>query len=341
MKQFQENVPLLPYTTFKMGGSARFFMDVESEEELAWALRNAETQRLALVILGGGSNVVVKNGPINALVAHIAICGSASISRNKAETLLRVGAGEIWDRTVARTVAMGLSGIEALSGIPGTVGATPIQNVGAYGQEVKNAIAFVRAYDRTTRRFIELPNEKCGFAYRDSLFKHEEKDRYVVTAVTFRLSVKRPEIPQYPDLIAYFADKSIKYPTLEQIRNAVLEIRSGKLPDPASIPSVGSFFKNPVISETQASALKERYPTMPQYPAAPGFIKLAAGWLIDQAGFKGKQFGPISVYERNALVLVNAGNASFKDLETAVEKIKNAVQDRFDVQLEQEPDVIG
>ena len=340
MKQFQEHIPLLPYTTFKMGGPARFFMEAESEEELVWALRKAEEQKLATVILGGGSNIVVKDREINALVLRIAIPGFITVSRTNNKILLRMGAGEVWDTAVKRSASMGLSGIEALSGIPGTVGATPVQNVGAYGQEVKNTIVSVRAYDRAEQRFLELSNTQCIFAYRDSMFKHEGKNRYVITAVTFRLSAAPAAIPQYPDVIAYFKAKGIEQPSPEQIRVAVIEIRNAKLPDPGHIASVGSFFKNPIIPESQSTSLKKQHPDMPQYPATPGFAKLAAGWLIDQLGFKGKSFGRIAIYDRNALVLVNTGNASFSELEAAVQEIKNAVHDRFGVWLEQEPDII-
>ena len=341
MKQFQENVPLLPYTTFKMGGPARFFMDIASEEELVWALGEAEARNLRIVILGSGSNVIIKDNEVNALVLHIVIPGFSVTSENNDEATIRMGAGEIWDQCVARTVAMGLSGIEALSGIPGTAGATPIQNVGAYGQEVKNVIVSVRALDRTTRQFTELSNKECAFAYRDSMFKHGGKNRYIVTAVTFKLSHEKPSIPDYPGVTDYFAQQNITEPALAQIRDAIIAIRKTKLPDPRDIPSAGSFFKNPIVPETQATTLKQQFPTMPQYPAKPGFIKFAAGWLIEQIGFKGKSFGTIAVYQNNALVLTNTGKATFQELQAAAQEIKNAVHDRFAIWLEQEPDVIG
>ena len=341
MKQFQENVPLLPYTTFKMGGPARFFMDITSEEELVWALDEAEARNLRIVILGGGSNVIIKDNEIDALVLRIAIPEFSVISKNNDETIIRMGAGEIWDQCVARAISMGLSGIEALSGIPGTAGATPIQNVGAYGQEVKNTIVSVRALDRTTKQFMELSNKECAFAYRDSIFKHEGKNQYIVTAVTFKLSHEKPSIPDYPGVTDYFVQRNITEPTLAQIRNAIIAIRKTKLPDPKDIPSVGSFFKNPIVSQEKADALKQEFPKLFVFPQPNGMARISSALLIDAAGLKGKAFGDIEVYKNNALVLINAGHASFKDLETAAQEIKNAVHDRFAIWLEQEPDVIG
>lgn len=333
-----ENVSLSNHTTFRMGGVAAYVAEVQSEEELVLALTKAESLKLPVWILGGGSNILIPdNQTIEAFVIKIAIPGFTVLEEESNATDIRVGAGEIWDSVVEQTVALGFSGLEALSAIPGTVGGTPVQNVGAYGQEVKNVIKSVRVYDRRTKEFHELLNEECHFAYRDSIFKHEGKDRFVITFVTFTLEKKEPAAPNYPGVTAYFEQAGISKPTIVEIRKAIAAIRARKLPDPKEIASVGSFFKNPIVSKEKAFEVKNLYPNAVIFPIGEEKAKIGAGWLIETLGFKGAVFGNLCFYEHNALVLVNRGGATFAELEQLISMVQNAAKEKFGILLEPEP----
>ncbi|MEY2671913.1 MAG: hypothetical protein RL687_330, partial [Candidatus Parcubacteria bacterium] len=258
-------------------------------------------------------------------------------------TTLKIGAGENWDLFVEKVCNMGLSGVEAMSAIPGTVGATPVQNVGAYGQEIKDTFISAEVFDTKNLEYKTLKKEDCNFRYRDSIFKTEEKGRYFITSVTMQLSKKIPDMPNYPGVKKYFIENNINSPSLMDIRNAIIDIRASKLPNPADIPNVGSFFENPIILKSQyekiaqSRALGEK---IPFFEVDNDRVKIPAGWLIENAGLKGYNFGKVSVYEKNALVLVNNGDATGQDFANARDMIIRNVFDKFGITLEQEPEII-
>lgn len=340
MLKIQENVDIKNYCTFKIGGRARFFAEIEKIDDLKDILNFSKIKNVPVFILGGGSNVIFPDGDIDFLVLKINIAGFNIIQEDDKTVDVKIGAGEIWDEVVEKTVAMGLSGIEALSAIPGTVGATPVQNVGAYGVEVKDTILELEVFDIYKSIIKKLSNKECKFGYRDSIFKNEDKGRYIITSVTYRLSKLSPKIPQYPDTIKYFNERNITNPTLKDIRQALIEIRWRKLPNPKEIPNAGSFFKNPIVSKKIAENIIKDFPNAKIFSIDDNYAKVPAGWLIENAGLKGKSFGNISVYENNALVLINTNNASKEDLINAENQIIKTIQEKFEVTLEQEPEII-
>jgi UDP-N-acetylmuramate dehydrogenase len=331
--QIERNVQLLPYTTFKMGGDAAYFAKLSSAQDIKEYARFARSSNLQLILLGGGSNSIFPSeGELAACVGKIEIQGFEILSQNNNGAVIKVGAGENWDSVVERAVALGLSGLEALSAIPGSVGATPVQNVGAYGQEIAQVLIELEAFDLESGELTTIPASSCGFAYRDSKFKHEWKGKYAISSITLQLSKHPPQIPDYPGVKAYFAKRNIKEPTLRQIREAIIEIRRTKLPDPADIASCGSFFKNPIISKEEADAILAKYPQAIHFDVQGG-VKFAAGWMLDTLGFKGKTFGRIGVYPHNALVLTNLGGATRAELEVAVSAVQKATLEAFGVAL--------
>lgn len=336
--QIRDHVPLKDFTTFRMGGTARYFVEVKNIAELKEVFDSVKKSGLPVIVLGGGSNVIIKEGAeIQALVIHIAISGFEILVENDAYALVKIGAGLNWDEAVAASVARGLSGIEAMSAIPGTAGATPIQNVGAYGQEIKDTLVSVECYEIETGKIKSFAKKDCNFSYRDSIFKHEAKDKYIITEITLELSKKAPRVPEYPGVKKYFEDKKITKPTLAQIREAIIDIRKEKLPDPKEIASVGSFFKNPIVSSEKYLTIKKDFPNVVAFPLPDGSYKLGAGSLIDILGLKGKTFGNLALYAKNTLVIVNKGNTTYKELHTLVAFIQNEVRKAFGIELEQEP----
>jgi len=335
--EIKEHEPLAAHSTFRMGKTAAYFAELQSAEDVSRFAEFAKEKEMPLFILGGGSNTVFADDhEIRACVGKIAIKGFEIISEDDARAAVKIGAGEEWDAAVARAVALNLAGIEALSAIPGTAGATPVQNVGAYGQEIANVLVSLEAFDLMEKKPVEIPASSCGFSYRDSKFKREWKGNYAITSITLSLSKTPPQVPAYPGIEAYFEKAGIERPNLKQIRDAIIEIRKKKLPDPKDIASCGSFFKNPIVAREAAARIKAKHPGAPVFPAAGGKAKLAAGWLIEQAGFKGARFGRIGVYEHNALVLTNLGGASAAELESAISRIQGGVSALFGVSLEPE-----
>jgi UDP-N-acetylmuramate dehydrogenase len=334
----KENVSLKAYTTFRMGGDAAYFSSLKTTEDAAECARFAKEKALPLIILGGGSNVIVNDEiKLNACVGHMEIQGFEIVSEDENHTEIKIGAGEEWDSVVERTVSLGLSGVEALSAIPGSAGATPVQNVGAYGQEIADTFVNLLAYDTKMAKVIEISKEECKFSYRDSIFKHEGKDRYIILSITLRLSKSAPTVPAYPGVDAYFKSRGVASPSLKEIREAIIEIRKHKLPDPKTLASCGSFFKNPIVDKVEADRIKNAHPNAVIYPVSDTTSKIGAGWMIDTLGLKGKDFGNILVYPQNALVLVNKGDASKKELMEAVEYITGEAQKAFGITLEPEP----
>lgn len=331
------NIPLKNYLTMRLGGSARFMTDVHTADDIAPICQNAQRQNIPIFILGGGSNVLARDEGYAGLVVRNRIPGFEIIADDAASTTIRVGGGENWDEFVRRSVAMGLSGVEALSAIPGTVGAAPVQNIGAYGQEVSETIVSLEAYDMQSNQMIILQNADCNFSYRNSIFRSTAIGRYVIAAVTFRLSKNAPQPPFYQAVQEYFDAHGITFFTPQTIRDAVMAIRKEKLPDPTERPNTGSFFKNAIIEDWQLNDLKKEYPDIPTYDLPDGNFKVPTGWLIEQAGLKGQLLHGMRVHDKNALVLINESATSYTDLAAARDEIMGTIRDTFRITIEQEP----
>jgi UDP-N-acetylmuramate dehydrogenase len=357
-----ENVPLAPLTTLQVGGSARYFAEAKREDDVREAVEFAKTRSLPLFILGSGSNVVIADSGWPGLALKIAIGGittpATSDTAGKA-VLFSVGAGVDWDDFVAQAVTQNCAGIECLSGIPGSVGATPVQNVGAYGQEVSATIESVRALDLKEDRIVALPNPACGFRYRSSIFNNNERDRYIILRVNYRLKRGGPPSLKYTDLQKYFAEKTKPDnksadkktpPSLAETREAVREIRRSKgmliVPHDPDSQSAGSFFKNPILSESQFKDLAERAAAqahdLPHYPALDAQHKISAAWLVEHSGFsKGYSLGAVGISSKHALALINRGEAKASDILHLKDEIQAAVQKTWGINLEPEPVLVG
>jgi UDP-N-acetylmuramate dehydrogenase len=348
-----EHVPLAGFTTMGVGGTARYLNRAVDETTLRAALEWARERTLPVFVLGGGSNVVFGDGEFAGLVIRNEIHG-LEFSAEGETVLVRASAGEDWDAFVAATIARDLAGIECLSGIPGSVGATPIQNVGAYGQEVAETIETVEAIDRETLDSVTFSNADCGFDYRTSRFKGRDRDRYVVTAVTFRLRPGGAPAIRYPELARHLEQGGVTAPGLADVRQAVLAIRRRKamVVDPAepNSRSCGSFFMNPVVSREEAAAVEERgrskgvldaNDTMPAYACDDGQVKLSAAWLIEHAGLKkGMRHGNVGLSERHVLALVNFGNGTAREILELKSTVQARVREVFGIDLTPEPVIV-
>ncbi|MGR6912831.1 UDP-N-acetylmuramate dehydrogenase [[Actinomadura] parvosata] len=337
---------LAPYTTLRLGGPARDFAEATSAEQLVSLIAEADRNDVPTLVLGGGSNVVVSDDGFDGLVVKVATQG-VTVSRDGEQVVLVVEAGEDWDRLVARAVAEGWSGIECMSGVPGLVGSTPIQNVGAYGQEVAQTIRCVRAYDRRTRQVVDIEGRQCGFSYRDSLFKRD-LSRYVVLAVTYALDLSDSSGPlAYEELARRLGTEAGGRVPLDRARAAVLELRRGKGmvldPDDPDTRSAGSFFTNPVLTAEQAAELAVRAPGHPRWDLPGGLVKVPAAWLIEQAGFpKGYARGPVRISTKHTLALTNPmGAATAADLLALAREVRDGVREKFGVTLVNEPVLVG
>ena len=341
--KIEEKIPLAPLTTFKVGGPARWYAQADSEFEVAAAVDHARKHSLPLFVLGGGSNLLVSDEGWRGLVLHVRLKGITPRG-----DLFESAAGEDWDSFVAQVVSKGYSGIECMSGIPGTVGGTPVQNVGAYGQEVRDSIAAVRALDLQRGEAVDLTADECRFDYRRSRFNSDEMGRFIVLRVTYRLEQNgKPKIA-YADLQKYFAQQQVGDPTLQQVRDAVREIRRSKAMlieegDPDS-RSAGSFFKNPQVTPYlfQQVNNKANGKSLPNWPGSNGLVKLSAAWLIEQAGFhKGYAKGPVGISSKHTLAIVNRGGAKAADVLALKDEIQNRVRSEFGVELTPEPVMVG
>ena len=342
--QIRENVPLAPLTTLKVGGPARFFAEARSDAEVIEALEYADESGLPVFILGGGSNILVSDNGFDGLVVQIALTGITQCGDdNSHDVKVTAGAGEDWDKFVDYCVQDHLAGVECLSGIPGFVGGTPVQNVGAYGQEVSETLLRVRCYDRETGKIVELSNTDCGFAYRTSIFNTSEQGRFVVLAVTYQLIRGGEPKIAYKDLKDRFGPHR---PTLTETRSAVISIRRAKSmvideADPNS-RSAGSFFRNPLISGDKFTALRAKFGEIPYYPAGPDRFKLPAAWLIEQAGFhKGYALGRAGLSSNHTLAIINRGGASTAEILELKSTIQTAVFEKFGIDLRPEPVFVG
>lgn len=337
MPAVKENISLAPYTTLKVGGPAEAFVVVNLEEELSGL---ASEQGRNIFVIGGGSNLLINDDGVKGLVIKNDIKGITS-AVNKDQVLVTVGAGEVWDDFVALTVKEGWWGLENLSAIPGSVGATPIQNVGAYGVEVASLIKSVRVFDVKQNQFREFTNQECIFGYRDSFFKTPAGKMMIVTSVTFNLSLTPSPKLHYKDLANYFSGVDLYNVSQTEIREAVIKIRAGKFPDWKQIGTAGSFFKNPIIGEAHYESLLLEYPGLPGYPEKDGKIKVSLGWILDNVcGLKGYKEGNVGLYEKQALVLVNFGGATAKEIKNFADKIRAEVFQKTKIEIEMEVSVM-
>lgn len=334
-------IPLKNFTTMRLGGNARFMVEARSKQEVVDICKKAKQHNLPVFVLGGGSNLIVKDSGFDGIVVHMRIPGFEIIADDPNSTTIKIGGGENWDSVVKRTVDMELTGIEAMSLIPGTIGAAPVQNLGSYGQEIADVLVSLEAYDIIEEKEVILQNADCNFFYRDSVFKNEAKNRYIITSVIINLSKNMPQPPFYDTLQRYLDKHNISLYTNDIIRQAVIEIRKEKLPDPKIKPNSGSFFKNAIIEDWQLKDLQKKYPEMPFYEMSDGRFKIPSGWLIEKAGLKGALINGIKVYEKNALVLVNESASSYQDLATARDQIVGQIRDLFRIEIQQEPIELG
>lgn len=339
------DVALAPLTTLGVGGRARWFVAAATAEDVAVAHRWARERGLPMFVLGGGSNLVVADEGMNGLVLQVSLRG-VRFDADRDSARLTAGAGEPWDPVVAAAVERGLSGIESLSGIPGTVGGTPIQNVGAYGQEVAETIESVTVYDRDAAAMTTMAGSACGFAYRMSRFKSDDAGRFVVCEVAFRLH-RRPPAARYPDVVRYLDGAGIARPSLADIRQAVLAVRrrKGMVIDAADpdTRSVGSFFMNPVVTPADRDRVASAGGLEPPGFATPdGRVKIPAAWLIERAGFaRGDTDGAVGISTKHTLALVNRGGATARDVLRLARRIKRQVVERFGIWLRPEPVFVG
>lgn len=338
--RFEEFVSLAPYTTFHLGGPGRWFARATTENEIAEGVEFARARELPFFVLGGGSNLLVRDAGFPGLVIHVGLRGIRQDG-----DCFEVAAGEPWDAFVSHAVNRDCAGIECLAGIPGTVGATPVQNVGAYGQEVAETIVRVRALDTNANQLVELSAAECGFAYRRSIFNSRERGRYIVTAVTYRLRAAGVPNLGYADLQRRFPAGT--KPSLKEVSEVVREIRHGKgmliVEGEPDCRSAGSFFKNPVVKAADyARIAAEQAGAAPSYPAGEGLVKLPAAWLVEHAGFpKGYTLGRAGISSKHTLALINRGGATADDVLALAERIRAGVWEKFGVELETEPVVLG
>jgi UDP-N-acetylmuramate dehydrogenase len=333
----EKNISLKPLNTFGMNVVAKEFASVETKQDLAKILN---TNLSNLLVLGGGSNILLTKD-VNALVLHINIKGIEIVSVYENNVRVRVAAGENWHEFVSWCLGKNYGGIENLSLIPGNVGTAPIQNIGAYGVELKDVFISCEAMNIQTQELRTFNKEECDFGYRNSIFKEELKGQYIITSVIFELSSLQHVIKKkYGDIESELKNNGIENPTIQDISKAVISIRNSKLPNPKVLGNSGSFFKNPVISCVQFQLIKNKFPKIPHYKVSETTVKIPAGWLIETVGFKGKTFKNYGVHNKQALVLVNYGNASGKDILELSKKIQEAILKVFDIVLEIEVNIL-
>jgi UDP-N-acetylmuramate dehydrogenase len=338
----QQNVSLKGHSTMRLGGNAAYMTDVHSREELKQAVDWAIEQKLPVMAIGVGSNIVWRDEGFPGLVIVNKIMQFEEQQEDSENYYITIGAGEEWDSVVERTVAKGLTGIEALSLIPGTAGATPVQNVGAYGQEIADTLLSIEAYDSQAKQFVNIQNVDCGFGYRTSRFKTTDRGRYFIAAITLHLKRANPQPPFYSALQSYFDQHSITDYTPQSVRTAVVAIRQSKMPDPAKVANTGSFFANPVIDEDLLTTLQADYPNIPHWPMPDGKIKIPAAWLLEQAGFKNihdPETG-MATWHAQPLVLVNEKTTSTEQLLKFKQHISDTIAQKFNITLHQEPELL-
>ncbi|HEX8784605.1 MAG TPA: UDP-N-acetylmuramate dehydrogenase [Telluria sp.] len=333
---FVPDFPLQPLNTFGIAVRARRYLRVEDPVQLAMLVADPTLASLPRLLLGGGSNLLLTRD-VDALVLHMALMGKEIVGEQDGRILVRARAGENWHGFVQWTLEQGLGGLENLSLIPGTVGASPIQNIGAYGTEIKDLFHSLTAFDFTSGEMRTMDAAACRFGYRDSVFKHPDGRDLAVLDVTFALPRDWAPNLRYAELARELEAHGIRQPTARQVSDAVIAIRRRKLPDPAEIGNAGSFFKNPVVTREHCAQLLQTWPDLVHHAQPDGSEKLAAGWLIDRCGWKGKALGRAGVYPKQALVLVNNGGATGEEVLALARAIQQDVRERFGVGLEPEP----
>lgn len=341
MIKWEENVSLKPHHTFGIDVKARYFYRLTNERDLDTLLSDPIFKSKRVLWLGGGSNVLFKND-FDGVVIKNQLTGFEKTYENDAIVELKVGSGEVWHQLVMTCVKNDWGGVENLSLIPGTVGAAPMQNIGAYGVEVKDVIKSVSGIDLTTGAKVTLSNAECQFGYRESIFKHSLREKIFISSVTLTFTKKNHRInTSYGAIQETLTRMNVSSPTLQNISDAVIHIRRSKLPDPVVIGNAGSFFKNPSIAQKQYEQLREMYPQIPGYTSENQEVKVAAGWLIEQCGWKGKRIGDAGVHAQQALVLVNYGNANGSEIFSLASKIKDDVMKKFSIELTMEVNIIS
>ncbi|NIF30390.1 UDP-N-acetylmuramate dehydrogenase [Pantoea sp. Tr-811] len=335
--QWQEWVSLKPFNTFGIDVKARYFAQVHDDDEVREALARAQRMGVAVFVIGGGSNLLLSRD-VDALVLHMASRGRRVLSDDGERLVVEAEAGEPWHPFVQWSLAQGFCGLENLSLIPGTVGAAPMQNVGAYGVEIKDVFAGLTALDRETGELRDFSLAECAFGYRDSLFKRAP-GRWLILRVRFALSHSLQAHLDYGPVRQRLAEQGVEQPSAQAISEAICSIRREKLPDPAELGNAGSFFKNPVVAAEQVERIRAQHPSVVAYPQADGQVKLAAGWLIEQAGWKGYREGDAGVHRLQSLVLVNYGQASGAQVHALAQRIQADILARFGVALEMEPNL--
>ena len=336
--QIQNNFSLKKYNTFGIEAKAKEFVAVHTVDELKKVLVDYKAK--TKFILGGGSNMLLTQD-IDALVIHVDLKGKKIISEDADFVSVESQAGENWHEFVLWTIDQNLGGLENMSLIPGNVGTTPVQNIGAYGTEIKDTFVSCTALEIATQKMKTFTKEDCNFGYRESVFKQEVKDEYVITSVVFKLTKRNHKInTSYGDIIKELEKQNIITPTLKDVSNAVIAIRQSKLPDPKELGNSGSFFKNPIISKEQYEKIHVLHPEMPHYVISETQVKVPAGWLIERAGFKGKRFGDAGIHKNQALVLVNYGNATGQEILNVSKDIQATVLEEFGIAIEAEVNVI-
>lgn len=342
MMKMQENIPLAPFTTLRAGGPARYFFVARTDADIAEAIGFARAHSVPFFVLGGGSNVLISDSGFPGVVIKNEIGGIAYEELDDGRVCATAGAGVVWDDLVKDAVERGLYGLENLSLIPGTVGAAPVQNIGAYGTEVEHSIDRVEAFDIETGEERVFSNAECGFAYRDSMFKRPDGKKYIVTRVSFLLHSFGTLNTVYKDVAEYFAQRKINAATLADMRNAIVDIRTRKLPDMRHIGTAGSFFENPIVSIVKKDDLLDRYPELVWYPFGESGIKISAAWLIDHIGeWKGKRDGNVGTYERHALVFVNYASENAREIYDFAERIRADVKNKTGIDLNMEVSLLG
>ena len=327
------NVDLQPFNSFGFHAVAKHFVEINDIQELEALIRSDVFKNEKHLILSGGNNVLFQEDCFDGIIVHINTKGIEVIEENDNDVVVRAQAGEDWPEFVKKMVAMGLYGMENLAHIPGKVGAAPVQNIGAYGMELKDCFLQCEAIELSTSNKRVFTKEECAFGYRNSVFKNELRGQYVIISVDFLLH-KRAELKlEYGNIKAYFSEHGIGNPTLQQLHDAICAIRDAKLPDVKQIGNAGSFFKNPVISAAQFATLQRQYPDIPHYPDAEGMVKVPAGWLIEQAGWKGWRDEHVGVYEKQALVLVHYGGGIGQDIVELAQRIQQSVEEKFGIPI--------
>jgi UDP-N-acetylmuramate dehydrogenase len=332
----QEGVSLKPYNTFGIDVNARLFAAFHSLEELQDLLPSL--RRIPFLLSGGGSNMLFTQD-FDGIFVRNRILGIEEVVRSENEVVVSAGAGENWHQFVQHCVSLGYGGLENLSLIPGCVGASPMQNIGAYGVEIKDVFEYLDAVEIATGNMKRFFAEDCAFGYRESVFKRQLKNEYIICSVAFRLSLNPKVNTSYGVIEAELERMSVINPSIKDVSQAVINIRKSKLPDPTVLGNAGSFFKNPVVPEAILDQIRSTYEKVPSYPAGEGTVKLAAGWLIEQAGWKGKRFGAVGVHELQALVLVNYGGGTGKEVYDLSQEIIEDIQQKFGVSLEREVNI--